>query len=268
MAAVSQALVDFANTVRTEPAPGVEVTSTPRYHLTVVPDFPVPGPNSVSYVRCDPREADDVIREARALVSPRHLPLMWVLDPGTRPPDFADRLAAHDVHPAQGSLEIAVMVKAAGAVAPLAPVPGLAIVDVLDDEALYRAADAVNREAFEPDIEDEVRYAGSLEQRRRNQLAGGNRHVLLATIDGEPAGSAGLTLMPPRGAILNGGAVARKFRGRGVYRAMVAERLRIVGEAGLPGVSVWGGDMSRPILERLGFVKVGWRRFYLDTSTA
>jgi hypothetical protein len=32
-------------------------------------------------------------------------------------------------------------------------------------------------------------------------------------------------------------------------------------------LAVWGGDMSGPILAKLGFEKVGWRRFYLDTST-
>src|SRR5205823_688346 len=57
-----------------------------------------------------------------------------------------------------------------------------------------------------------------------------------------------------------------KFRGRGVYRAMVAARLEMAREAGAAGISVWGGPMSAPILSKLGFVKVGWRRFYPDLS--
>ena len=95
-------------------------------------------------------------------------------------------------------------------------------------------------------------------------MAAGNRRVILATIDGEPAGSAGLTLYAPAGAIINGGAVRQKFRGRGVYRAMVAARLEIAREAGAPGIAVWGGPMSAPILSKLGFQTVGWRKFYLD----
>jgi uncharacterized protein YgbK (DUF1537 family) len=49
---------------------------------------------------------------------------------------------------------------------------------------------------------------------------------------------------------------------------MVAARLEIARHAGVAGLIVWGGDMSAPILGRLGFQKVGWRKFYLDTSTA
>jgi GNAT superfamily N-acetyltransferase len=87
---------------------------------------------------------------------------------------------------------------------------------------------------------------------------------LLATVDGEPAGASNVALFPPAAATINGGSVRPKFRGRGVYRAMVAERLRIAREAGVDGLCVWAGDMSGPILEKLGFQKVGWRRFYLD----
>jgi GNAT superfamily N-acetyltransferase len=106
-----------------------------------------------------------------------------------------------------------------------------------------------------------------LERRRLDNLAAGNRRLLLATVDGEPAGSAGLTLFPPAAAILNGGAVRPKFRGRGIYHAMVAARLRIARDAGVTGgLTVWGGHMSAPILTKLGFEKAGWRRFYLDTS--
>jgi GNAT superfamily N-acetyltransferase len=103
-----------------------------------------------------------------------------------------------------------------------------------------------------------------LERRRLNFIKAGNRRFLLATIEGEPAGSSNVALFPPAAATVNGGAVRPKFRGRGIYRAMVAERLKIAREAGVDGLCVWGGDMSRPILAKLGFEKVGWRRFYLD----
>jgi GNAT superfamily N-acetyltransferase len=68
--------------------------------------------------------------------------------------------------------------------------------------------------------------------------------------------------------MITGGAVRPEFRGRGIYRAMVAARLEIARRAGVAGLAVWGAEMSAPILDRLGFEKVGWRRFYPDRSTA
>src|SRR5439155_22284614 len=97
--------------------------------------------------------------------------------------------------------------------------------------------------------------------------AGCDRRAPRGTLDGEPAGSAGMTLFPRLGAIMNGGSVRPKFRGRCVYRALLAALLRIAREAGVAGLAVWGGDMSAPILSGLGFQTVGWRRFYLDEST-
>jgi hypothetical protein len=50
---------------------------------------------------------------------------------------------------------------------------------------------------------------------------------------------------------------------------LVAARLKVARDAGVDGgLTVWGGHMSAPILTRLGFEKVGWRRFYLDSATA
>jgi hypothetical protein len=48
---------------------------------------------------------------------------------------------------------------------------------------------------------------------------------------------------------------------------LVAARLEIARRASVSGLAVWGGDMSGPILAGLGFETVGWRRFYLDTTT-
>jgi GNAT superfamily N-acetyltransferase len=257
-------LVEFAIQFRQPAAPGVEVVERESYRLTLQPDYPVPGPNSAAWIRCGASDPDDVIDEVRSVFAERRLPLMWILDPGTEPPDFGAHLESRGVMPEPHSPEVAVMVLPIDADLNVPCVHGLEIRDVLDDAELFRQADAVNAEAFH----ESAREPGPQERRRTNQLAAGNRRVLLATLDGEPAGSAGITLYSPHGAIINGGAVRDKFRGRGVYRALVAERLRIAREAGVAGLQVWGGPMSAPILDKLGFQKVGWRRFYLDRSPA
>ena len=263
MPAVSQALVDFANGWRQPPAPGFEIIETPRYRIVLQPDFPVPGPNSASWVRCQEGEADEVIGEVSAIFRERALPLMWVLDPGTEPASFPEFLAARGVLPDPLAAESMVMVLPIGVRFDAPAVAGMELHDGLNDLDTFRRVDAVNAEAFGGRIPpDDLRYSTQLERRRQNQIAAGNRHVVLATVDGEPAGSSGLSLYPPDGAIINGGGVRPKFRGRGVYRAMVAARLGLAREGGVAGLSVWGAPMSAPILARLGFEKVGWRRFY------
>ena len=260
---VNSELKEFANEFRLPAAPGIEVVETPRYRVTLQPDYPIPGPNSAAFVRCQSDDADGVIEEVRAIFAARRLPLIWIIDPGTQPVDFVEHLVARGVAPEPHAPHVKVMVLPADARVDAPSIPGLELHDALDDAELFAQADAVNAEAFH----ERQREAGARERRRLNMLATGNRHVLLATVDREPAGSAGVTAYPPAGAIFNGGAVLEKFRGRGVYRTLVVERLRIAREAGVPGVSVWGGRMSAPILEKLGFETVGWRRFYLDPTT-
>jgi len=269
MPAVSQGLVDFANNLRQPPAPGIEVIVTPRYQITLQPDFPIPGPNSISWVRCTADEAGEVIREVHTTVAPRHLPVMWTLDPGTEPPDFAELLEACGIHADPHGVESAVMVLPIDAEIEAPEIPGLEIHDALADLATFRRADAAAAEAFmSVSLGDDPDVIAMQDRRRRNFLAAGNRLWLLATVNGEPAGAAGMTMFPPRGATINGGSVRPKFRGRGVYRALVAARLAIARRSRVGGLCVWSGEMSGPILARLGFEKVGWRRFYVDTTTA
>jgi GNAT superfamily N-acetyltransferase len=247
----------------------MEVIDTPRYRITLQPDFPIPGPNSVTWIRCGPDEAGEVIREAQATIAPRHLPVMWILDPGTQPSDFAKHLEAHGIHPDPHGVESAVMVLPIDAQMEAPAIPGLEIHDALADLATFRRADAAAAEAFAAvSLGDDPDLIAMQDRRRLNFIAAGNRHWLLATVDGEAAGAGGMSLFPPGGATINGGSVRPKFRGRGVYRALVAARLEIARRSGVSGLCVWGGEMSGPILARLGFETVGWRRFYVDTSAA
>jgi GNAT superfamily N-acetyltransferase len=57
-------------------------------------------------------------------------------------------------------------------------------------------------------------------------------------------------------ATLWGGGTLPAWRGRGIYRALVAQRARLAAERGCSYLQVDASDESRPILERLGFVAV------------
>lgn len=56
---------------------------------------------------------------------------------------------------------------------------------------------------------------------------------------------------------LFGGATVPAVRGRGIYRALVAERARFARDHGARFLTVDAGPMSAPILLRLGFTRIG-----------
>ena len=86
---------------------------------------------------------------------------------------------------------------------------------------------------------------------------------LVAYLDGRAVGTAGLALVDTD-ARLWGGAVVRDARGRGVYRALLAERLSYAVEHGGRLALVKGRvETSGPTLRRAGFEKIGQERSYL-----
>ncbi|HEU4407022.1 MAG TPA: GNAT family N-acetyltransferase [Polyangiaceae bacterium] len=64
-------------------------------------------------------------------------------------------------------------------------------------------------------------------------------------------------------ASLWGGGTLPAFRGRGVYRALVAARARLAAERGVRYLQVDASPESRPILERLGFRRLSSTTPYL-----
>ncbi|WUT00301.1 GNAT family N-acetyltransferase [Streptomyces sp. NBC_00708] len=78
--------------------------------------------------------------------------------------------------------------------------------------------------------------------------------ALVAMAGDEPVSSARMELYPGTGfAGLWGGGTAEEWRGRGIYRALVAFRAGVAAERGFRYLQVDATEDSRPILERLGF---------------
>jgi GNAT superfamily N-acetyltransferase len=79
-----------------------------------------------------------------------------------------------------------------------------------------------------------------------------------------PVSAARMELVPGTGfAGLWGGGTVEGWRGRGVYRALVAHRARLAADRGYRYLQVDASDRSRPILERLGFVPLTTTTPYL-----
>ncbi len=85
----------------------------------------------------------------------------------------------------------------------------------------------------------------------------------IALLDGSVVGTA-YAALGPAGVNLFGGAVLEEARGRGVYQALIAARWEAAVARGTPALTVQAGRMSKPIIEKLGFVQVGEAHLYVD----
>ncbi|GAB2941648.1 GNAT family N-acetyltransferase [Streptomyces heilongjiangensis] len=128
------------------------------------------------------------------------------------------------------------------------PPDGVRILPVTDAEGVAMVAD-VHEKAF-----------GTDSSRMRHQLLaqlGGDTDTVVAVValaGDEPVSAARMELLPgTRFAGLWGGGTVEEWRGRGVYRALVAHRARVAADRGYRYVQVDALARSRPILARLGF---------------
>jgi GNAT superfamily N-acetyltransferase len=88
--------------------------------------------------------------------------------------------------------------------------------------------------------------------------------AVVALAGDEPVSAARMELVPgTRFAGLWGGGTVGGWRGRGIYRALVAHRARIAADRGYRYLQVDASDQSRPILERLGFAPLTTTTPYL-----
>ncbi len=83
----------------------------------------------------------------------------------------------------------------------------------------------------------------------------------IARLDGEPAGTASMSLFP-ESVHFSGGAVPEAHRGKGVYKALILDRMKVLREMGRDLVTVAAvSTTSAPICRRLGFTE----RFCIDS---
>ncbi|WP_411086474.1 GNAT family N-acetyltransferase [Streptomyces sp. 061-3] len=92
---------------------------------------------------------------------------------------------------------------------------------------------------------------------------------VLAMVGDEPVSSARMEMYPGTGfAGLWGGGTVEPWRGKGIYRALVAFRAAIAAERGYTYLQVDATDQSRPILQRLGFTALSTTTPYVYRRTA
>jgi hypothetical protein len=226
-------------------ASGFERILTERYCIFLGPVF-----TNVQRLRIPDEAVDETIAEIRALTHERkRAPRVdWWVGSSATPADLAERLAALGLEREKELTAAMVCVE---------PPPAAEGVVARRVETLeeYSAAHRIGHEAFGASEEEHRRWLEIEPDRWRAEQEDPKAFTYLAWVDGKPVGS-GRAIYRPPGVLCIGGAVLEHARGRGAYRALVRARWDDAVAAGKPALVVQAGDMSRPILERSGFVRV------------
>lgn len=192
-----------------------------------------------SAVLAVPRDVDRALSRLREL--PGHAE--WKLY-GHDPPYLQDRLRAAGLEPDE---EEAVLVAEASSIPP----PDVEVTVARTPELAAAFAELAGRIFGDPTPGVPRDLLRALEEDEPTRLA------TIVLVDGV-AVSGGRVDLPGEGefAGLFGGITLPEYRGRGLYRATVAERARLARERGFRWLYVDALPTSRPILERLGFRQI------------
>lgn len=220
----------------------------------------------ISYSRHSADEIDAAIAheiEYLKSLSPRYTSVEWKAYDHDQPANLIERLAAHgfEIDEREAFLVLDVNDAPADLLGPVS-----LTVRRVADAAGVRDYFAVSAAVFKRDYGE---WAGALEQ----QVIAGDPSisVFVAYDEGVPVSSARISYdAGSQFAGLWGGATLATHRGKGIYKALVAARLQEALQRGVRFLYIDASPMSRPILERRGFVFLGYSRpcvFRLDASS-
>jgi GNAT superfamily N-acetyltransferase len=204
------------------------------------------GWNGVVWSDLDEAGADAAIAEQIAHYSGLGREFEWKLYGHDLPVDLGARLRAAGFTPEPE--ETLMIGEVAGLTLDADPPAGIRFLPVTDRACVNLVAD-VHEKAF-----------GTDSTRLRHQLLARLTEdpdtvvAVVALAGDEPVSAARMELVPgTRFAGLWGGGTVEAWRGRGIYRALVAHRARAAVDRGYRYLQVDASGHSRPILERLGF---------------
>ena len=232
-------------------APGDERIESGRYTLYLGAGSTW---NTVQRQRFPLDEVDDVLAEVRAALRTRgRTQTQWEVG-SSAPPGLVDALLERGLVPDKDPYAVAlVLTHEPPAIAPIFTARQVETLEELETVA------RVQWEAFEATPE-EIEEARRLLPDRFGDSPN-LRHAVW--LEGEII-CTGTASPTEHGLLLYGGATAPHARGRGAYRALIRARWDDAVARGTPALITQGGSMSRPVLERLGFERVGEVHMLLD----
>ncbi|MDR6291777.1 MULTISPECIES: GNAT family N-acetyltransferase [Inquilinus] len=210
------------------------------------------GPDTGAYDNCilwsglDAASADAVIAREAAFFAGQGRALEWKLYGHDAPADLGRRLEAAGFVPE--GLETVVALDLDGALPPPVEPQGATIERVVDP-VRFGAIDDLMAAVYGADEDWRSEVLGAEIAAAPDRLS-----VYLAMADGHCVSAGWVRFHPGTGfADLWGGATRPHWRGRGIYRALVARRAAEAKARGFRFLTVDASSESRPILERLGF---------------
>jgi GNAT superfamily N-acetyltransferase len=240
-------LAAFDEQIRRHPEP-----DTPDGHVehddTVIRSMSVgDGWNGVTWCDLDHVSADAVIAAQISRFAELSRPWEWKHYSYDQPPDLPDRLLAAGFTPQPA--EALLVAEIADLTLDVPPPPGVELLPVVDKQGVEALVS----------VHDEV-FGGDYSALGRTLLAGlarqpGSAAAVVALAGQRPIATGRVEFHPGTDfASLWGGGTLPAWRGRGVFRSLVAHRATLASARGFRYLQVDASSDSRPILQRLGFV--------------
>lgn len=202
-------------------------------------------------LRLSPDEVAREVDQVAALLRARgRIAVNWYVGWSATPPDLVARLLAAGLERYEEEEVVALALRQ--------PLPAMATrvtarrAESIDDYVrAFELSHAVFQERVETDAERRLRAAERLAQHQAGEGA-----LFVAERDGEVV-AVGSSRYAASAVVLAGGATHPAHRGLGAYRALVAARHADAIARGTPTLVIQAGRESRPIVERLGFERLG-----------
>lgn len=203
---------------------------------------------------------DSLITEQRDFFAQRGESVEWKTRGHDEPSDLPARLLAAGFVPEDRNT-VVIGVAEQMAVEPVLP-EGVRLRQVHEPGDFARIA------AMESEVWDDDFTWIAQDLQARVQAAPHEIVVLVAEGDGRVISAAWLVLRPGTDfAGFGGGSTVREWRGRGIYRALVARRAQLACARGVRYLQVDASDDSKPILLKLGFQAVTTTTPYVWTPS-
>lgn len=216
------------------------------------PVFRVSWPRRRGFVAGSPdlgvtgSELDELIARQRDFFAARDQSVEWKTWGHDLPAELPERLVAAGFAPEETET---VVVGLAEEMATPVDLDGIVVRETRDEADIERLV-AASSDAFGQDVGYLVPY---LTEKKDDP----NTVIVVAEAEGRVVSSARLEIVPgTEFGGLWGGSTLAEWRGRGIYRALIAHRAQVAIERGIKYLQVDATEDSRPILERLGFVVV------------